>query len=52
MDFTLHYQLQLTETQAALVAQYKLQEYPVTFRTVQGTQVPDDTLGSMVAGRS
>jgi hypothetical protein len=26
-------------------------EYPVTWRTVQGMRVPDDTLGNMLTGR-
>lgn len=52
VSFTLSYQLQLTEGEAALVQQYKLMDYPVTYKTIQGTQVPDDTIGNMVAGRS
>ena len=52
VEFTLRYRLELTPDEAALVQQYKLEEYPLTWTTYQGTRVPDDTIGRMVAGRS
>ena len=52
VNFTLSYQLQLSEQEQALVRQYKLNDYPVTFNTVQGNRIPDDTIGNMMAGRS
>ncbi len=52
VSFSLSYRLELTSDEAALVEQYRLQEYPVTWRTVQGTRMPDDTIGNMVQGRN
>jgi len=51
-EFTLGYQLVLDDREAAIVDRYKLEYYPVTFRTVQGSQVADDTIGSMRQGAS
>lgn len=51
-SFTLTYRLELTPDEAALVGQYKLETYPVTYKTVQGTRIPDDTIGSMMRGTS
>jgi hypothetical protein len=51
MEFTLSYRLVLTGDEQALVDQYRLQEYPVTWKTIQGTQLPDDTIANMIAGR-
>jgi hypothetical protein len=51
-EFTLSYQLVLDAGESAIVDRYKLNDYPVTFRTVQGTQMPDDTIGSMRQGTS
>jgi hypothetical protein len=50
--FTLAYRLRLTDEERQLVDSYKLREYPVTYRTVQGTRMPDDTIGNMMDGRS
>jgi hypothetical protein len=52
VSFTLAYRLDLTPEEKELVARYKLGEYPVTWRTVQGTRTPDDTISNMVLGRS
>ncbi len=52
VEFTLSYRLELTAEEAELVRRYKLEEYPLTWRTVQGTQLPDDTIGNMVQGRT
>jgi hypothetical protein len=51
VSFTLAYRLELTPEETELVARYKLEEYPVTWKTIQGTRVPDDTIKNMVAGR-
>ncbi len=52
VEFTLAYRLELTQEEKQLVAEYKLDNYAVTSRTVQGTSVPDDTIANMVLGRS
>ena len=46
-NFTLQCRLELTEHERAVVDRYKLQGYAVTYRTVQGTRVPDDTIGGL-----
>lgn len=50
--FTLRVRLELTENESAIVGRYKLGDYPVTYRTVQGTQIPDDTIDMLVSGTS
>jgi hypothetical protein len=52
VSFTLAYQLELTHEEQELVRQYKLESYPVTWHTLQGNRVPDDTVGSMMQGTS
>lgn len=52
MQFTLSYRLVLTPDEEQLVRQYKLEEYPLTWRNIQGTQVPGETIGSLMSGRS
>lgn len=52
VQFTLQYRLELTSDEAALVDQYKLHHYPLTWSNVQGTRTPDDTISSMIQGRS
>lgn len=52
VSFTLSYRLVLTEEESELVRRYKLEEYPVTWRMFEGTQIPLDTIGSLVAGRT
>lgn len=52
VNFTLSYRLGLTDDEQQLVATYKLMDYPVTFHTVQGNRMPDDTIGNMTQGRS
>ena len=49
-SFTLAYQLKLTPEEHELVRQYKLENYPVTRHTIQGTRPQDETIGSMVRG--
>lgn len=48
--FTLHCLLQLTTEELDIVHRYKLTDYPLTFVTVQGTRVPSDTIGRLLAG--
>lgn len=50
--FTLNCQLQLTQEELDIVQRYKLAEYPVTFVTIQGTQVPSDTISKLLTGTS
>jgi hypothetical protein len=52
VQFTLAYRLELTPEESSLVDRYKLHDYPVTWRSVEGTKFPDDTLDNMLAGRS
>lgn len=52
VSFTLYYRLLLTPDEEELVQRYKLEEYPVTWRSFEGTRLPNDTIGNMVAGRS
>jgi hypothetical protein len=52
MQFTLAYRLVLTAEEQELVERYKLADYPLTFKTMQGTTIPDDTIAKMTAGRS
>jgi hypothetical protein len=52
VQFTLAYRLELTPEESQLVDRYKLADYPVPWRPVQGTRVPDDTIAGLVAGRS
>lgn len=50
--FTLGYRLALSPEESQLVQEYRLSDYPLTYRTVQGSRIPDDTIGSMVQGSS
>lgn len=52
VSFTLAYRLELTSEEKELVARYKLGDYAVTWRSVQGAQTPDDTIANMTVGRS
>jgi hypothetical protein len=52
VQFTLAYRLELTSEETQLVDTYKLSEYPLTWHSVQGTRLPDDTIGRMLTGRS
>jgi hypothetical protein len=52
VSFTLAYRLELTPEETELVSRYKLAAYPVTWKSVQGSRLPDDTIENMVAGRS
>jgi hypothetical protein len=52
VSFTLSYRLVLSPEEQELVRRYKLEEYPVTWNTIQGTRMPDDTIANMVAGRT
>lgn len=52
VEFTLSCRLELTPEEAGLVAEYKLEAYPLTWRNINGARVPDDTISGLVAGRS
>jgi hypothetical protein len=52
VSFTLSYRLVLSPEEQELVHRYKLEDYPVTWNTIQGTRMPDDTIANMVAGRT
>jgi hypothetical protein len=52
VSFTLKYQLQLTDEEKEIVRRYRLDSYPLTWHTVQGTRMPDDTIGNMLQGRA
>jgi hypothetical protein len=52
VSFTLSYRLELTPEETELVSRYKLSDYPVTWKSIQGSQIPDDTIANMIAGRS
>ena len=52
VSFTLSYRLVLSPEEQELVQRYKLEDYPVTWNTIQGTRMPDDTIANMVAGRT
>jgi hypothetical protein len=52
MSFTLRYKMELTEEESEVVRRYRLEYYPLTWRTIQGTRTADDTIGNMVEGRS
>jgi hypothetical protein len=52
VSFTLSCRLILTPEEQELVQRYKLEDYPITFTNYQGTQIPDDTIGNMVVGRT
>ena len=49
-QFSLSYQLVLTPSEKEIVDRYKLQDYAITFKSVQGTQYPDDTIASLIQG--
>jgi|SRR5579859_1795178 len=50
VQFTLRYRLELTREETALVERYRLGFYPLTFTNHQGTQIPADTISSLVQG--
>ncbi|MGB7983392.1 MAG: hypothetical protein WCF36_21650 [Candidatus Nanopelagicales bacterium] len=52
VSFTLAYRLELTAEESNLVTRYRLEDYPLTWVTVQGTRIPDDTIAGMVTGRT
>ena len=42
----------MSSEEQELLKRYKLEEYPVTWQTIQGTRMPDDTIGNMVVVRT
>ena len=51
MEFTLAYWLVLSDEECELADQYKLGDYPVTWKNQASGEVPDDTIRNMIAGR-
>ena len=52
VTFTLNYRLELSPDETGLVDEYKLHDYPLTWNTMDGRRIPDDTISGMVLGRS
>lgn len=52
VEFTLSYRLELTPEEHELVRQYRLEHYPLTWRTQQGQRMPDDMIFNMLQGRA
>lgn len=52
VDFTLAYRLELSPEESELVGRYKLGGYVLTRHTVQGQEIADDTIASMLTGRT
>jgi hypothetical protein len=52
MQFTLACRLVLSPEETELVERYKLESYPLTWKSFQGSRVPDDTVGSLMRGSS
>lgn len=53
VEFTLRYRLELTPDEQALVEKYKLQFYPLTWKTMPtGERQPDDTISGMLQGQA
>jgi hypothetical protein len=52
VSFTLSFRLILTPEEQELVQRYKLSEYPLTYTTYQGTQIPENTIGTLMEGRT
>jgi hypothetical protein len=52
MQFTLAYRLVLTPEEQQLVDQYKLENYPLTWKNLASGPMPDTTIGNLTVGRS
>lgn len=52
VEFTLYYRLELTAEELVLVQRYRLNDYPITWKSFRGERVADDTIANMMAGRS
>lgn len=52
ISFTLSHRIELTDEERELVRKYKLEDYPLTFTSYQGTSIPSDTISNSVVGRS
>ncbi len=51
VEFTLSYRLVLTAEEQTLVHEYRLEQYPLTWSTINGQRMPDDTIANMTQGR-
>lgn len=52
VEFTLSYRLVLTPEEQELVTHYKLESYPLTYKTINDLQVPSETVSSLITGGS
>jgi hypothetical protein len=52
VEFTLSYRLELSSEELELVQRYKLDGYTLTWRTLDGNRLPDDTIANMLQGRA
>jgi len=50
MSFVLTCRVELTPQETALIAKYKAESHPLTFRTVNGNQVPQNTVSTLMQG--
>ena len=50
--FTLAYRLELTDEETALVHEYKLEHYPLTWTEHQGQRVPELTISRLTSGQT
>lgn len=50
VEFALSYRLVLTSEESELVQSYRLEDYPLTWRTAQGERIPGETIASLVRG--
>jgi hypothetical protein len=50
MLFNLSCRVQLTPEEQQLISKYKVEEYPLTYRTVGDTQIPGLKIGDLVHG--
>jgi len=52
MTFVLNCRIELTAEEKSLVAKYKAEEHPLTFREHEGRQYPSLTVSSLINGTS
>jgi len=52
MTFLLSCRVELTSEEQELIARYRAEDHPLTYRTVRDVQVPGHTIGDLVRGVS
>jgi hypothetical protein len=50
MTFLLSYRVELTSDEKALIAKYKAEHHALTYTSRDGTQLPKDTISSLIQG--